>query len=231
MYELVMLYFMVTIRRNKLEIFFDILNAINSGQSGFIKPTQIQLRVKISYDKMMKNLKELEKKEFIHCQPYQLTDKGEKFIQDFEGIKQVVTVLKNKYLDGKLTVEKKSYPNEILVVDDDEDLLNMLSTMIEHFGYQVVLARDGNEAITEYGKHQPDLVLMDINMPKKDGYDSFFDLTKNFPDAKVIFMTGYQDYSKWKKAKAKGAIYLMQKPFTSVFLKELISRHVKNPSI
>ena len=98
MYELVMLYFMVTIRRNKLEIFFDILNAINSGQSGFIKPTQIQQRVKLSYDKMMKNLKELEKKEFIHCQPYQLTDKGEKFIQDFEGIKQVVTVLKNKYL-------------------------------------------------------------------------------------------------------------------------------------
>lgn len=219
-------------RRSKLEIFFDILYAINSEYTnGIIKPTKLQTHVKMSYDKLMKYLKELEEKEFVKIEPISMTQKGERFLRDYSNVVETISVMKNKYLDIDFELDESSNEHTILVVDDNEDLLNMLTAMITHFGYSVRQAKDGKQAIIEYEKHKPDLVLMDINMPIKDGYESFFEITKKFPTARVIFMTGFKDFSKWQKAKKRGAIYLVQKPFPPIFLKELISRHISEVGI
>jgi len=60
--------------------------------------------------------------------------------------------------------------NKILVVDDDERLLHMVRDMLSANGYEVLLAKDGAQAVTVARKEQPGLILMDILMPEMDGY-------------------------------------------------------------
>jgi len=59
----------------------------------------------------------------------------------------------------------------ILVVDDEEDLLSLLDYNLKREGFQVVLARDGVEAIEQAREHEPDLIILDIMMPKMDGIE------------------------------------------------------------
>jgi len=123
--------------------------------------------------------------------------------------------------------EKKLFKEKILVVDDDADLLKTLSEMIESFGYtNIINASDGEEAISQYRKHRPDLVLMDIVMPKMDGIAAFFKIREFDPSSKVIFITAYDPPTKYREAKGKCAIYLVRKPFAAPFLNELINRHI-----
>ena len=219
------------IRRAKLEIFYDILDAINNQGINVFKPTQIQLKVNMSYDKLMKNISELEEKKLIQPKTFQITDNGLKFLQDYKEVKSVVGELRGKYLGITKPEETKQFDEKILIVDDDNVLLEMMSETISQFGYKVYEAQNAKDAITQYEKNSPNLVLMDINLPDKSGYQSFFEIQEKFPDAKVIFMTGYQDLSKWQKAKVKGAVYLVKKPLSAGFLKELIVRHIKEPEI
>ena len=59
----------------------------------------------------------------------------------------------------------------ILVVDDEEDLLSLLEYNLEQEGFQTLLARDGVEAMEQAREHEPDLIILDIMMPKMDGIE------------------------------------------------------------
>jgi two-component system alkaline phosphatase synthesis response regulator PhoP len=59
----------------------------------------------------------------------------------------------------------------VLVVDDEEDLLSLLEYNLEQEGYDVLLARDGVEAIEQTREHEPDLIILDVMMPKMDGIE------------------------------------------------------------
>ncbi len=59
----------------------------------------------------------------------------------------------------------------ILVVDDEDDLLSLLEYNLEQEGFEVVLARDGVEAIEQTQEHEPDLIILDIMMPKMNGIE------------------------------------------------------------
>jgi two-component system alkaline phosphatase synthesis response regulator PhoP len=59
----------------------------------------------------------------------------------------------------------------VLVVDDEEDLLSLLEYNLEQEGFEVVLARDGVEAIEQTRAHEPDLIILDVMMPKMDGIE------------------------------------------------------------
>ena len=113
---------------------------------------------------------------------------------------------------------------KILVVDDDESLLDTTSSFLEIFGFEPILAKDGEEAISLYKKFHPGLVFMDIKMPKKSGYDAFFEIQKEYPNAKIIFMTAHADYSKWNDAKKKHAVELIEKPYDPEYLKTLCTK-------
>lgn len=111
-------------------------------------------------------------------------------------------------------------------MDDDEDILDNTSSLLELFGYSSIIAKNGQEAISLYNEHHPDLVFMDVKMPKKDGYETFFDITERFPKAKIIFMTAHADDSQWQKAKKKKAIALIEKPYSAEQLKKLVKLHI-----
>ncbi|MEX2160928.1 MAG: response regulator [Anaerolineales bacterium] len=60
---------------------------------------------------------------------------------------------------------------KILVVDDDLDTLKLVGTTLEKQGYQIIAAKDGAEALDRVAQHAPDLILLDIMMPRMDGYE------------------------------------------------------------
>lgn len=116
----------------------------------------------------------------------------------------------------------------VMVVDDNDDHRQSTTILIESMGYHTISAKNGIEACSVYEKHAPNLVIMDINMPKMSGYEAFFKIKKSHPNAKIILMTSYQDYSKLAEAKRNCMIYLLQKPFTDTLLEELIKANIKN---
>ena len=65
---------------------------------------------------------------------------------------------------------------KVLVVDDDPDILDAISMILESQGYQVVIAHDGMECLDKLGAQKPDLMILDLLMPKMDGFAVFTEL-------------------------------------------------------
>jgi adenylate cyclase len=66
--------------------------------------------------------------------------------------------------------EQKTEAPRILIADDNEANLDILRTRLASQGYEIVTAMDGEEALEGARKHQPDLILLDVMMPKRDGF-------------------------------------------------------------
>ncbi len=114
----------------------------------------------------------------------------------------------------------------ILLVDDDTDLLENTAYMIKSMGYDITTAENGLEAVEKYKEIKPVLVLMDIRMPKMDGYDSFFKIKQFDNNAKVILITAYtQDEKKHLKAKSMSLITTINKPYSFELIEELLNKH------
>jgi predicted transcriptional regulator len=87
-------------KRSKLEIYNDILSAIQLElQSGQAKPTRVQSRSNLAYDKLARYFEELKYKEMITQDPLRITDKGHDFLQDYDRIRSFVLEMGVKYLD------------------------------------------------------------------------------------------------------------------------------------
>ena len=78
---------------------------------------------------------------------------------------------------------------KILLADDNDELRMLYSIMLSEF--TVIQAVNGDEAVAFYKQHKPDLVLMDIVMPGKDGIEATKVILDRFPDAKIIGHTAY----------------------------------------
>ena len=78
----------------------------------------------------------------------------------------------------------------ILIIDDDPQILNMLGQTLKREGHEVVKALDGEEGLKLYRENPADLVITDIIMPKKEGIETIMELQRDFPDVKIIAMSG-----------------------------------------
>ena len=96
---------------------------------------------------------------------------------------------------------------KILVIDDEFEVRKMLRKMLEKAGYEVTEARNGAVGINEYRKDPADVVITDIIMPDKEGMETIRELKKEFPDVKIIAMTGGNEMylSTAKKFGVRGA--------------------------
>jgi CheY-like chemotaxis protein len=83
----------------------------------------------------------------------------------------------------------------ILVVDDDPDLVDMISTKLEAKAYRVSKAYDGIEAWEKIRQEKPALIILDVMMPNKDGYVTCEEIKKdpNFKDIAVVLLTAVVD--------------------------------------
>ncbi len=120
----------------------------------------------------------------------------------------------------------------ILVVDDEEQVRALTSTMLESFGYKVILACDGFEAVAKYKKNKQeiDLVILDIVMPGFGGMETFENLKKINPDIRVLLTSGYSRDGETNKALKEGASGFIQKPFRMETLSKIIFETINNVS-
>ena len=78
----------------------------------------------------------------------------------------------------------------ILIIDDESQIRSMLRLMLERVGYEVMEAADGMEGIRQYRDNPADLIITDLIMPNKDGIGMIIELKKEFPEIKIIAMSG-----------------------------------------
>lgn len=114
----------------------------------------------------------------------------------------------------------KSYNEKILVVDDEMSIRQILETRLSIRGYNVILAQDGEEALDLFRKEQPDLVILDIMLPKIDGYEVCSEIRKDSP-VPIIMLTALGDISDRVMGLELGADDYVMKPFSP---KELEAR-------
>ena len=114
--------------------------------------------------------------------------------------------------------------HSVLVVDDEEALRTVLSSELASEGYQVESASDGDEAISIVQNKQFDLVLLDIKMPKVDGFEVLKFIKKSYPQMKVIMLTAFADLKNAIESKKLGAEDFISKPYDLVDLLTTIER-------
>ena len=105
-----------------------------------------------------------------------------------------------------------SEPLRILVVDDDRDAAESLAELFELEGHDVIVAHSGEAAIEAYRKEEFDVAFMDIMMPGKNGVESFFEIRKLRPEARVYMMTGFSVEQLVQQAIDNGALGVLDKP-------------------
>ena len=108
----------------------------------------------------------------------------------------------------------------ILVADDEASIRRILETRLKMVGYEVITAADGEEALEAFQKHNPDLIILDVMMPKMDGYGVTREVRRN-SDVPIIILTALGDVSERITGLELGADDYVVKPFSP---KELEAR-------
>ena len=106
------------------------------------------------------------------------------------------------------------FPGKILVVDDEPDIVEFITYNLKNKGYLISTASDGVEAIRKALDFRPDLILLDIMMPHKDGLQTIRELRSNavFEDTAIIFLTAINDEKKEIEGLQLGADDYISKP-------------------
>ena len=90
--------------------------------------------------------------------------------------------------------------NRILIVDDEPDLTIICILTLEHYGYKVDAFNDPQEALSNFRPGSYDLIILDIKMPKMDGFELYQEIKKKDNNAKVCFLTASElYYEKFRK--------------------------------
>jgi CheY-like chemotaxis protein len=120
----------------------------------------------------------------------------------------------------------RGHGETVLLVEDETTVLEACKAMLEHLGYKVLVAKNGQRALAVYADHQDEIALIvaDMVMPIMDGVTLFHTLKKTYPDVKVVFTTGYAPDEKIREALTQGVIDWLQKPMTISDLAHVVSQ-------
>ena len=111
-------------------------------------------------------------------------------------------------------------PKKILVVDDERNMVRLLQVNLEREGYEVVTAFDGMEGLQKARTENPDLVLLDITMPRMDGFE-FIDALrsmKGHTHRPIVAVSGLASSADHRRIKDAGFTGYIDKPFDAVRL-------------
>ena len=103
----------------------------------------------------------------------------------------------------------------ILVVDDDPDLRLLLKMTLKKKGYEVLVAGGGDEALASARARKPDVVLLDVMMPGKDGFTTAAEFAETMGDEcpKIVLMSGRDDARSEEALERPGVTALLKKPY------------------
>jgi len=119
--------------------------------------------------------------------------------------------------------KKLFMPKEILIVDDEPSIVVPIQFLMEQQGYSVLVAENGEDALDVIYKYKPDLILLDIMLPRIDGYEvcEIVRLNPEYRTTKIIFLTAKGREVEIAKGLALGADAYITKPFSNT---ELIAK-------
>jgi CheY-like chemotaxis protein len=117
---------------------------------------------------------------------------------------------------------------KILIVDDSKNIRKLLSIVLKNEKYEIIESGDGNEALEKARKERPDLILLDVIIPGKDGITVCREIksdrrTKNIP---VIVITSDASGETRQKAISSGAAAFITKPFEPKEIREAVKKHL-----
>ena len=124
-------------------------------------------------------------------------------------------------------MESKPLVDTILLVDDNEDIISLYVDLMKLFGFErIITANNGEDAITKYETYRPDLVLMDVDMPKMNGIAAFHVIKNLNKDADVIFLTADSSDPKLIDLEKDYAVEIISKNFSVSVLEATIQKHL-----
>src|SRR5258705_6249260 len=114
--------------------------------------------------------------------------------------------------DAILPSRKHALRNRILVIDDGDSVRNIIGLFLEHAGFEVCgEAADGVEAIEQAKKLKPDLIVLDLAMPRMNGAEAASVLSQTMPDVPIVLLTLYQNVLGTALASAVGVKAVLDK--------------------
>jgi len=129
---------------------------------------------------------------------------------------------------------------KILVVDDDSDVLEALNMILEHRDCQVITARDGIEGLAYLKAEKPDLMILDLLMPKMDGFALLKELRETrwseFSDMPILILTSVREEASRRRYELETGVELgvddyVEKPISPDILLERVERLIKRKSV
>ena len=116
-------------------------------------------------------------------------------------------------------------PAKVLIVDDEPNIVVSLQFLMNKAGFETSVARDGEEALLEVERFRPDLVLLDVMMPRRDGYEVCQQLrSSGWDDLRIVMLTAKGRESEITKGLALGADAYVTKPFSTADLVDTVTR-------
>ena len=125
----------------------------------------------------------------------------------------------------KQKAEAQEKPKRILLVDDDQEIVESMRLALSAKGYQVLVARDGNQGLVLCEREDPDLVILDMMMPKRSGFLVLEKLRRTRPvPLKVVMITANEGSRHKAYAEMLGVDDYIRKPFAMDRLMESVER-------
>jgi len=115
----------------------------------------------------------------------------------------------------------------ILVVDDEEDILDVVSALLESDGHRCLCARSGDEAVQLLAEEEPHLVLTGLQMAPGDGFLMLEEVRRRYPAAPVVIMTGHGTMEAAIRALRLGSVDFITKPFEVSHLQATVHRNLR----
>jgi two-component system response regulator HydG len=122
-------------------------------------------------------------------------------------------------LEGEVTFMKAL---DIFIVDDDRDFAESLGEILAAAGHRVEMCFDGESAVHIFRRQKFDITFMDVKLPGKNGVESFFEIRKINPRARVVMMTAYTVEQILAQAIEHGALGVLRKPFDTTRLLRML---------
>jgi len=132
-----------------------------------------------------------------------------------------------EHTSGKLNGGRADAPLRILVVDDSSTIRRSAESMLTAEGYEVVTAENGFEALSKVARHNPDLIFVDIMMPRLDGYQTCAIIKNNaqYRSTPVVMLTSKDGLFDQARGRVVGSDLYLTKPFTKEELLAAVAQH------
>jgi CheY-like chemotaxis protein len=125
---------------------------------------------------------------------------------------------------ARSTEGRQRLQGRVLLVDDEDLILQALASAMETFGLEVTTARDGLEALDRFRDRRPDLVLMDLTMPRMDGREAFRAMHDLDPSVPVVLSSGFTEQDSFQTLSGHQPAGFIQKPYQIKALRDALQQ-------